>query len=170
MFPVSSSCFYVESFLSDKAGKTVSKPAHHRQGIPTVPGIASTYSLWFPAPSHVRSGSSLASWGREDVGSREKGQQRTRKSCQSCPQGTAQSGLITLGSHLCTPPFKKRATPQPVKLNAKVLHGIKASWAGKPSLTPQASSQKQFPLLYLACYAGTPSLTTSPINLGVHFK
>lgn len=103
------SCFPVESLLSDKAGKTASKPAHHRQGIITVPGIISTYSLWFPTPGQVRWTCSLACWGREDVGSREKGQQRTRKSCQSCPQGTAQPGLITLGVHLCTSPFKKRS-------------------------------------------------------------
>lgn len=97
--------------------------------------------------------SSLACLGREGVGSAEKRLQRSRK---SCPQGSARPGLRTLDSHLRTSPLKKGGGELLLRLNAEVLHGIKASSAWKPSLTPRPhdQGQKQFPLLYLVCSAG----------------
>lgn len=163
-----SSCFCVESFLRDKAGKTASKAAHHRREIVTEPGINSTYSLWFPAPSHVRLGAYL---GREGVGSEEKRLQRIR---------AVSRALCSWNWWLWVPLvhlsfFKIKGGGQLLysqRLNAEVLQGIKTIISLEIITHPKASSPKtkHFPPskpCVLCRYSPHPIL---PINLCIFFK
>lgn len=92
------SCFYVESFLSDKAGRTASKPAHHWQEIVRVSGVVPPTPFDAPLP-HSQSNEMgvphCPSW-EEKVWGVER-DVTCRKSCQSHPQGSPQPRWIIFG-------------------------------------------------------------------------
>lgn len=155
-------CFYVESFLNDKAGRTVSEPVHHWQEIITLPGILLPILL-IPhfILSAIRDNSPLSYLHRK-VGSR-KSTREVERAVRAVP------GSLHSQGWLCWVPTC--ALLQPRGLTAEVLHGIRenAIVINLKTITHH-QRQKQLPLSYFAFYAGTPSPTNSTINLSVHFK
>lgn len=109
--------FYVESFLNDKAGRTVSEPVHYWQEIITLPSILLPILL---IPLFIllviRDNLQLSYLHRKVMGSR-RGAREVERAVRAVP------GSLHSQGWLCWIPTC--ALLQPRRLNARVLHGIK---------------------------------------------